>query len=47
MGVRYDGKMLIKIPAKMKEEAERKAEDKGLTLSSYVRELIIKDLKKA
>lgn len=46
MGIRYDGKMLIKIPTTMKEQAEKKAEKKGLTLSSYIRDLIIKDLKR-
>lgn len=46
MGVIYDEKMLIKIPGKIKQEAEDKAERTGKTLSSYVRDLIVRDLKK-
>ena len=45
MGLRYDGKMLIKIPKNIKEEARRKAESRGKTLSEYVRDLMVKDLK--
>ena len=45
MGLRYDGKMLIKIPENIKEEARRKAESRGKTLSEYVRDLMVKDLK--
>lgn len=46
MGIRYDGKMLIKIPTNIKEEAEKKALNTGRTLSAYVRDLIVKDIKK-
>ena len=46
MGIRYDDKLFIKIPTTMKINAEKTAEEKGLTLSSYIRELINNDLKK-
>ena len=46
MGIRYDGKMLIKIPTNIKEEAEKRALDVGKTLSAYVRDLIVSDIKK-
>lgn len=46
MGIRYDDQMLIKIQAHIKEEAEKRAEKTGRTLSQYVRELILKDMKK-
>ena len=46
MGIRYDDKLFIKIPTTMKESAEKAAETKGLTLSSYIRNLINNDLKK-
>ena len=45
MGLRYDGKMLIKIPENIKEEARQKAANRGKTLSEYVRDLIVRDLK--
>lgn len=45
MGIRYDSKMLIKMQAKIKEQAEEKAESLGKTLSSYVRDLIVNDIK--
>lgn len=44
MGVIYDNTMLIKIPSRIKEEADKQAKKKGKTLSSYVRDLIVKDL---
>lgn len=46
MGVRYDDTMLIKIPVTIKQSAMEKAEKDGKTLSSYVRDLIVKDIKK-
>ena len=46
MGIRYDSKMLIKIPTNIKEEAEQMALQTGKTLSAYVRDLIVKDIKK-
>ena len=46
MGVKFNDKLFIKIPTSLKEEAEKRAEDKGLTLSSYIRDLINNDLKK-
>jgi len=46
MGIRYDDKLFIKIPTTMKENAEKVAEEKGVTLSTYIRELINNDLKK-
>ena len=45
MGVIYDSSMFIKIPNKMKEDAEKKAEKMGKKLSSYIRDLIVNDLK--
>ena len=36
----------MKLPANMKEEAEKKAQLNGKTLSSYIRDLIVNDLKK-
>lgn len=32
------------LPAKLKQEANQRAHEKGLTLSPYIRNLIIKDL---
>lgn len=46
MGIRYDDQMLIKIQAQIKAEAEKRAEKTGRTLSQYIRELILKDIKK-
>lgn len=46
MGIRYDDKLFIKIPTTMKVNAEKAAEERGVTLSSYIRELINNDLKK-
>ena len=46
MGIRYDDQMLIKIQAHIKAEAEKRAEKTGRTLSQYIRELILKDMKK-
>lgn len=45
MKIKYDEKILMKIPAKIKEDAEEKARTNGKTLSSYIRDLIVKDLK--
>ncbi|MGN1327559.1 MAG: hypothetical protein ACI4VQ_05765 [Clostridia bacterium] len=45
MGLKYDGTMLIKIPEDIKEEARKKAESRGKTLSEYVRNLIVTDIK--
>lgn len=46
MGIRYDSRMLIKIPTNIKEEAEKRALETGKTLSAYVRDLIVYDIKK-
>ena len=46
MGIKYDGKILIKIPMNIKENAEKVAMEKGKTLSAYVRDLIVNDIKK-
>ena len=46
MGIRYDTQVLIKMQSQIKAEAEKRAEKTGRTLSQYVRELILKDMKK-
>ena len=46
MGIRYDSQIFIKIPTNIKEEAEKMAIQTGKTLSAYVRDLIVKDIKK-
>lgn len=46
MGIRYDSQIFIKIPTNIKEDAEKKALETGKTLSAYVRDLIVNDIKK-
>lgn len=46
MGIRYDCKLMIKATKTMKEEAEKRALETGKTLSAYVRDLIVNDIKK-
>lgn len=46
MGIRYDYRLMINVTKEMKEEANKKAFENGQTLSTYIRDLIVKDLKK-
>lgn len=46
MGIKYDSQIFIKIPASIKEQAEEKAFSESKTISEYIRNLIVKDLKR-
>lgn len=45
MGIRYECKLMINVTKDMKEKANKKAFEKDQDLSTYIRDLISKDLK--
>lgn len=46
MRIRYDCKLMINLTTQMKEEANKKAMERGQNLSTYIRDLIVKDIEK-